>query len=72
MTDYQLRADDDLLTPVGFALETGQLEKMEASHHEDLHVVSNLLGGEGMRFELRSPLRLAPRDGSRVAASRCD
>ncbi len=49
-------------SPVGYAVEAGLLDRGEALHHEDLHLVSNLLGSQDMRIELGAPVRLAPRD----------
>lgn len=49
-------------SPVGYAVEAGLLDRGEALHHEDLHLVSNLLGAQGMRIELGASLELAPRD----------
>ena len=49
-------------SPVGYAVEAGLLDRGEALHHEDLHLVSNLLGGQDMRIELGAPVSLAPRD----------
>ncbi|MFZ1865168.1 MAG: PP2C family serine/threonine-protein phosphatase [Polyangiales bacterium] len=49
-------------SPVGYAVEAGLLDRGEALHHEDLHLVSNLLGGQGMRIELGASLELSPRD----------
>ena len=49
-------------SPVGYAVEAGFLDRGEALHHEDLHLVSNLLGGQDMRIELGAMLTLAPRD----------
>lgn len=49
-------------SPVGYAVEAGFLDRGEALHHEDLHLVSNLLGGQDMRIELGATLTLAPRD----------
>jgi len=49
-------------SPVGYAVEAGMLDRGDALHHEDLHLVSNLLGAEGMRIELGASVRLAPRD----------
>ena len=48
--------------PTGFAEEAGLLGGREAMQHEERHLVSNMLGLEGMRIELGVPLRLAPRD----------
>ncbi len=49
-------------SPVGYAVEAGLLDRGEALHHEDLHLVSNLLGTQGMRIELGASLELSPRD----------
>jgi serine/threonine protein phosphatase PrpC len=49
-------------SPVGFALESGLLGEREALHHEDRHLVSNVLGARDMRIELGPTLHLAPRD----------
>jgi serine/threonine protein phosphatase PrpC len=49
-------------SPVGFAFESGLLGESEALHHEDRHLVSNVLGARDMRIEIGPTLRLAPRD----------
>lgn len=49
-------------SPVGYAVEAGLLDRGAALHHEDLHLVSNLLGLQDMRIELGPPIGLAPRD----------
>ncbi len=49
-------------SPVGYAVEAGLLDRGEALHHEDLHLVSNLLGTQDMRIELGATLDLALRD----------
>jgi serine/threonine protein phosphatase PrpC len=49
-------------SPVGYAVEAGLLDRGEALHHEDLHLVSNLLGAQDMRIELGAPLGLSTRD----------
>lgn len=55
-------------SPVGYAVEAGLLDRGEALHHEDLHLVSNLLGSQDMRIELGAPVSLAPRDTVVVAS----
>ncbi len=55
-------------SPVGYAVEAGLLDRGEALHHEDLHIVSNLLGGQDMRIELGATLTLAPLDTVVVAS----
>ena len=49
-------------SPVGFAVEAGYLDEVEALHHEDRHLVSNVIGSPDMRIEIGSPIALAPRD----------
>lgn len=49
-------------SPVGYAVEAGLLDRAEALHHEDLHLVSNLLGLQDMRIELGPPIGLSKRD----------
>jgi serine/threonine protein phosphatase PrpC len=55
-------------SPVGYAVEAGLLDRGDALHHEDLHLVSNLLGGQDMRIELGATVSLAPRDTIVVAS----
>jgi len=55
-------------SPVGYAVEAGLIDRSDALHHEDLHLVSNLLGGQDMRIELGATLSLAPRDRIVVAS----
>ena len=55
-------------SPVGFALEAGMINERDALHHEDRHVVSNVLGAHDMRIEVGSARRLAPRDTLLVAS----
>jgi serine/threonine protein phosphatase PrpC len=55
-------------SPVGYAVEAGVLDRGEALHHEDLHLVSNLLGGQDLRIELGASVGLALRDTIVVAS----
>jgi serine/threonine protein phosphatase PrpC len=55
-------------SPVGFALEAGVIDERDALHHEDRHVVSNVLGAPDMRIEVGSALRLARHDTLLVAS----
>lgn len=55
-------------SPVGFAVESGMMDEDEAVHHDDRHLVSNLLGTSGMSIEVGSAIRLAPRDTLLVAS----
>jgi serine/threonine protein phosphatase PrpC len=49
-------------SPVGYAVAAGLLDVDDALHHDERHVVSNAVGGENMRVELGSRMRLGPRD----------
>lgn len=49
-------------SPVGYAVEAGVIEPEEAMHHEDRHLVSNVIGDAEMRVEIRTPMKLKPRD----------
>jgi serine/threonine protein phosphatase PrpC len=49
-------------SPVGYALESGLLEEKEALHHDERHLISNMVGSADMRIEVGSPIRLALRD----------
>jgi len=49
-------------SPVGYAVEAGVLDESEALHHDELHLISNMVGATDMRIEVGSPLALAARD----------
>ena len=49
-------------SPVGYAVEAGLLDEREAMHHEDRHIVSNVIGSPDMKIEIGPVIRLAPRD----------
>jgi serine/threonine protein phosphatase PrpC len=49
-------------SPVGFAVEAGVLDEGDAMHHQDRHLVSNVLGADDMRVEVGSERKLSPRD----------
>lgn len=55
-------------SPVGYALESGLLDASEAMHHEERHIVSNLVGDPEMRIEVGAPMRLAPKDTLLIAS----
>ncbi len=55
-------------SPVGFAVEAGVLDELEAMHHEDRHVVSNFLGSNEMRIEMGPHIELAPYDTLLIAS----
>ncbi len=49
-------------SPVGYAVEAGLLDETDAMHHEERHVISNVIGSVDMRIEVGSAVALAPRD----------
>ncbi len=55
-------------SPVGFAVESGMLAADAAMHHEDRHIVSNVVGDARMRIEIGPSIVLAPRDTVVIAS----
>lgn len=55
-------------SPVGFAVESGWLHADDAMHHEDRHLVSNVVGCERMRIEIGPAIRLGQRDTVLIAS----
>ncbi|MDA0588137.1 MAG: protein phosphatase 2C domain-containing protein [Planctomycetota bacterium] len=55
-------------SPVGFAVESGLLDEEEALHHDERHVVSNVLGDVSMRIELGPSIKLARFDTVLIAS----
>lgn len=49
-------------SPVGYAVESGLLDEAAAMHHDDRHVVSNLVGSRSMHIEIGPIRALAARD----------
>lgn len=49
-------------SPVGYAVEAGFLDAEAAMHHEERHLISNMLGSPAMRIEMGTPIELAARD----------
>jgi serine/threonine protein phosphatase PrpC len=49
-------------SPVGYAVESGMLDIDEAVHHEERHLVSNVVGAPDMRIEIGAAMRIAKRD----------
>jgi len=49
-------------SPIGYAVESGLLEEREAMHHEDRHLVSNMVGSAEMRIEIGGLYAMQPRD----------
>jgi serine/threonine protein phosphatase PrpC len=56
----KLRTSDH--SPVGYAVEAGLLDARAALHHDERHLVSNMVGMPDMRIDVGSPTQLSPRD----------
>jgi serine/threonine protein phosphatase PrpC len=54
-------------SPVGYAVESGLLGAEEAMHHDERHLVSNMVGSQDMRIEIGAAARLAARDTVLIA-----
>lgn len=55
-------------SPTGFAVEAGFLDQRAALHHEERHLVSNLLGTPDMRVDMGTAVRLRSRDTIMLAS----
>ncbi len=55
-------------SPVGFAVESGMLAADDAMHHEDRHIVSNVVGDSRMRIEIGPAVKLSRRDTVVIAS----
>lgn len=55
-------------SPVGYAVESGLLDETDAMHHEERHVISNVIGSVDMRIEVGSAVELAPLDTLLIAS----
>ncbi len=55
-------------SPTGFAVEAGFLDKKEALHHEDRHLVSNFIGTTDMHIGVGAEVKLKPRDTVLIAS----
>jgi serine/threonine protein phosphatase PrpC len=49
-------------SPIGYAVEAGLMKEEDAIHHEERHVISNVIGSEQMRIEIGPPIEMARRD----------
>lgn len=49
-------------SPVGYAVEAGMLTEKAALHHEDRHLVSNVIGADNLHIDMGLPRRLDPQD----------
>jgi len=55
-------------SPVGFAVEAGLLKETEALNHENLHLITNVVGSGEMRIEMGPELKLTSRDTILIAS----
>ncbi len=55
-------------SPVGYGVEAGMIPEDEAIHHEDLHIVSNVVGAADMHIEIGSQRPIAARDTLLIAS----
>lgn len=58
----KIKAQTMAHSPTGFAVEAGFLDKRDALHHEDRHLVSNLIDMTDMHIGIGAAVRLRPRD----------
>ncbi len=49
-------------SPVGYGVEAGMIDESDALHHDELHLISNMVGAEDMRIEVGSARPLAAYD----------
>jgi len=49
-------------SPVGYGVEAGLIKESEALHHDERHLISNMVGADDMRIEVGSQRRLSVRD----------
>jgi PPM family protein phosphatase len=49
-------------SPIGYAVEAGLIKEEDAIHHEERHVISNVIGSDQMRIEMGPPTEMAARD----------
>lgn len=49
-------------SPIGYAVEAGLMDEVDAIHHEARHVISNVIGSDQMRIEIGPFVEMAARD----------
>ena len=49
-------------SPIGYAVESGLIDEAAAIHHEERHVISNVIGSDQMRIEIGPTIQMAARD----------
>lgn len=55
-------------SPVGYAVESGLMDEIDAVHHHERNLVSNVVGSSEMYIDIGPRLELAPRDTVLVAS----
>jgi len=55
-------------SPIGYAVESGLIDEQAAIHHEERHVISNVIGSDQMRMEIGPTIEMAARDTLVVAS----
>lgn len=55
-------------SPVGYAVEAGLIDETEALHHEERHIVSNMLGSEETHITVSTQIKLAKYDTLLIAS----
>ena len=54
-------------SPVGYAVEAGLVEEEESLHHDERHLVSNVIGSSEMHMSIGTPVVMGARDTLLVA-----
>lgn len=54
-------------SPVGYAVEAGLVDEQESLHHDERHLVSNVIGSTEMHMSIATPVTMNPRDTLLVA-----
>ena len=49
-------------SPIGYAVESGMMDEADAIHHEERHLISNVIGSTEMRIEMGPVRKMAYRD----------
>ena len=49
-------------SPIGYAVEAGLMAEEDAIHHDQRHMISNVIGSPQMRVEMGPAIRMAARD----------
>jgi serine/threonine protein phosphatase PrpC len=49
-------------SPIGYAVEAGLIDEKDAIHHDQRHMISNVIGSPEMRIEIGPAIEMAARD----------